>query len=336
MPELPEVETVIRGLSKHLPNQTIKSLTAPAWPNNKHKRSLLLHSGLTESNAEGHKITSLERRGKGIIINLDNGLSFLIHLKMTGQLIYIPSLVIPEPARPGKAEGHAGSTLGVKAGIQKEKPETRLNFGHPDDNFLASMPSKHTRVIFELTPPHSPADQLTHSSNFLYFNDQRLFGWVKLLPTTEVFNDPFIAKLGPEPLTKDFNTDLLWATLKRRPNSNIKSIILDQSVTSGVGNIYADESLFTAGIRPTRLAKNISKPEADKLVTTIKDALSLGIKYSGTSISHYKTGEGATGQMQNHLNMYGRTDQPCPSCKNLVHKIRVAGRGTHYCPTCQK
>jgi formamidopyrimidine-DNA glycosylase len=290
MPELPEVETVIRGLGKLLPGQTIKKVEVLT------PRSFLWTAPIKKPTiTEGLKVLSLARRGKGIIINLSKGFSLLIHLKMTGQLIYVP--------RGGK----------------------RLNYGHPDDNFLTTMPSRHTRIIFELT------------KGKLYFNDQRLFGWVKLMPTDEVANDSFIKKLGPEPLTPDFNPEMFWEILKRRKNSNIKSIILDQAVTSGVGNIYADESLFAARIRPTRLAKNITKPEATKLVKAIKDALALGIKHSGTSISHYKMGNGAPGSMQNYLKMYGHDNEPCPGrCGGTIKKIRIAGRGTHYCPICQK
>lgn len=288
MPELPEVETVVRGLGQYLPGQTIKNVEIIV------SRSFLWSTSLPNPNViMGLKVLSLSRRGKGIIIHLSKGYCLLIHLKMTGQLIYVDK-------------------------------SARLNFGHPDANFITSMPSRHTRVWFQL------------SKGKLYFNDQRLFGWVKLTHEDLLDQDPFLKKLGPEPFTEEFNPEMLYSTTQRRPKATIKSIILDQSVVTGVGNIYADEALFLAGIRPTRTGASITKPEATKLTKAIKDVLKKGIKYSGTSMSHYRTGEGAQGKMQNYLNMYGRKDLPCPTCGKPIHKIRVAGRGTHFCPNCQK
>ena len=194
----------------------------------------------------------------------------------------------------------------------------------PDSNFLASMPSPHTRVFFPLT------------KGTLYFNDQRKFGYVKLTREELLPTDPFLRKLGPEPLGPEFTNDILWSAIQRRPRATIKSIILDQSVVVGVGNIYADEALFLAGILPTRQGNQITKPESDRLTSAIKKILLLGIKHSGTSISHYKTSTGATGKMQNHLKVYSRKGAPCPACKNPIQKTRTAGRGTHFCPICQK
>ena len=294
MPELPEVETVVRGLGQYLPGQTIKDVEILK------PRSFLIDEEIPRPARDdispvikGLKILSLSRRGKGIIIHLTKGFCLLIHLKMTGQLIYVDKTA-------------------------------RLNFGHPDANFISTMPSRHTRVWFTL------------SSGKLYFNDQRLFGWVKLTREDLLDQDPFLSKLGPEPFDAAFTPELLHTITQRRPKATIKSIIMDQAVVTGVGNIYADEALYLARIQPTRPGADITQAEAATLTKAIQDVLKKGIKYSGTSMSHYRTGEGATGKMQNYLNMYGRKDQPCPSCGNPIHKIRVAGRGTHYCPTCQR
>ncbi|MEZ4210667.1 MAG: DNA-formamidopyrimidine glycosylase [Patescibacteria group bacterium] len=288
MPELPEVETVVRGLTKHIVGQKIKSVKIL------HPRSFVWdHSmGPIQPSITDLTINKIYRRGKGIIINLSKDLSILIHLKMTGQLIYV--------------EG-----------------KSRLNFGHPDPNFTLQMPSKHTRVILSL------------SKGTLYFNDQRLFGWVKIIPTNEIPNDKFIRNLGPEPFDLKFNLDYLWPILKRRAKSNIKSIIMDQSVVTGVGNIYADESLFLSGLKPTRLGIKLTQKQAAELIKNIQGVLKKGIKYMGTSISHYKTDEGASGKMQNHLNVYGRKGLPCKNCGQPISKTRLNGRGTHYCHTCQ-
>lgn len=297
MPELPEVETVVRGLNQHLVGQTIKNIEILK------PRSFLVEKEILptrlgkqvqdgESLLVGLKVLSLSRRGKGILIHLSQNYCLLIHLKMTGQLVYVDK-------------------------------SARLNFGHPDPNFISTMPSRHTRVWFQL------------SKGKLYFNDQRLFGYIKLTTEDLLADDPFIKRLGVEPLTPDFTPTFLRDLTQRRGGSNIKSILLDQSGVVGVGNIYADEALYLAKIQPTRLGRSLTDTEISALAKAIKQVLTLGIKHSGTSISHYKTGEGATGQMQNYLNMYGRKDEPCPSCGSPIVKTRVAGRGTHYCPTCQ-
>lgn len=289
MPELPEVETVVRGLSKYLPGQTIKDVEILSVP------SFLWSKDLPNPKVVfGLKVLSLSRRGKGIIIHLSKGYCLLIHLKMTGQLVY----------------------------VAKDK-KTRLNFGHPDPNFIASMPSRHTRCYLTLT------------KGALYFNDQRKFGWVKLTRDEFLEHDPFIRRLGPEPLTSAFTLDHLTALAKRRARSSIKATLLDQGGFVGVGNIYADEALFEAGIRPNRLGQSLTADELARLFRAIKKVLRLGIRHYGTSISHYKTGEGASGKMQNYLKVYGRSGLPCKVCRTPLIKTRAAGRGTHYCPTCQ-
>jgi formamidopyrimidine-DNA glycosylase len=289
MPELPEVETVVRGLSKHLPGQTIKQVEILS------AKSFLWSAKLKDPSViSGLKILSLSRRGKGIVIQLTKGYCLLIHLKMTGQLIYI------------------------------DKTQRRLNYGHPDQNFLDSMPSRHTRAY------------LTLSKGTLYFNDQRRFGWIKLTREEWLDDDPFLKKLGVEPLSKKFSLAHFSALLTRRSKSTIKAVLLDQTGVVGVGNIYADEILFDSKIRPTRLAQALTPKEIASLFASIPRILKLGIKHSGTSINTYKTPSGSPGQMQNYLMAYEQDKKPCKVCGGKIQKIRVAGRGTHYCPHCQK
>lgn len=323
MPELPEVETVVRGL-KRLLNQTIQKVVI------KDKRSWKNHPASKQASGgtrlEGLRIIGLKRRGKGIIVNLSRGTSLLIHLKMTGQLIYIPRHAeLGSASRSRNKFGMTERSFGMTKG--------RLNLGHPTKDFVGPMPGKHTRVIFKLSPTRSPANPPTRS-NTLYFNDQRLFGWIKVLPTKELEKDPFIKKLGPEPFT--LAADELYEKIKKRPKSSVKAILLNQSVITGLGNIYTDEVLFEAGIRPTRKGRNITKKDAENLIKTAKKVLKKGIKYSGTSIVNYKTPEGSPGRMQNYLKVYSRNGLPCRKCRTPISKIRVAGRGTHYCPNCQK
>jgi formamidopyrimidine-DNA glycosylase len=326
MPELPEVETVVRGLTKHIIGQTINDVEVL------HKKSFL------GKKPTGLKIKGISRRGKGIIIELTKDTSLLIHLKMTGQLIYISGSPI-KPRMTKKEENcHAEFSSASKI-LKRVQDDNRLNFGHPTDDFTNSMPSKHTRVIFKL------------SGGTLYFNDQRIFGWIKALPTKDILSDPFIKKLGPEPFLTPYTMSTymngrsimgtisiaqILGHLKRRPKSSIKATLLDQSVLTGLGNIYVDEILFEAGIRPTRKSASITKLEAEKLVRAIKKILKKGIKHSGTSIINYKTPEGSMGRMQNYLQVYMQEKNPCKVCKSPILKTRVAGRGTHFCKTCQK
>ena len=301
MPELPEVETFVQGLKIPLVGQTIKNIKKL------HPKSLQLASGLSLNKLKGLKILNLRRAGKAIIIDLTKQLSLLIHLKMTGQLIYIPHSL---SSRPSSSE--------------RRDLSTRLNLGHPTADFINSMPSKHTRIIFKL------------SKGTLYFNDQRIFGWIKAMPIKNIATNSFVKNLGPDALSKFFNPNILEQVVNRKSKSSIKSIILDQSNIAGIGNIYADESLFLAGIKPDRKANTLNQSEIKKLTQTIKQVLKKGIKYSGTSISNYKTPKGTLGKMQNYLKVYKRAGLPCKKCKTLIKKIKTAGRGTHFCPTCQR
>jgi formamidopyrimidine-DNA glycosylase len=333
MPELPEVETVRRGLEKVLVGQTIRSGDIL------YKKSFFPAKGLTAKSLAGLKVKSVARQGKALVITLSKDLSLLIHLKMTGQLIYVSGSPMSErSASDSRMTGEGSHAELVSASnnqtlnhLSKNKLKSvqgdergRLNLGHPSNDFVATMPSSHTRVIFNF------------AKGTLYFNDQRKFGWVKLLPSKLVAEDNFIQKLGIEPFDNRFTPDYLWSIIQRRPKSNIKAIISDQSLVAGLGNIYSDEALFFAGIVPTRLGKNVKRAEVTKLAGAMKKVLELGIKYNGTSLTHHRTPEGSTGDMQKFLMVYDRKGLPCKKCKTIIKKIRLNGRGTNYCPKCQK
>ena len=322
MPELPEVETVVRGLTRYIVGQRIKDIKIL------NKKSFIVTPRLRPPRARlrsgnNLKIQKIDRRGKAVIITLSKGLSLLIHLKMTGQLIYLPTGRQVSPSSR-HAEFISASPRKILKRVQDDGKGKRLNFGHPTSDFATEMPSSHTRVIFEL------------SKGTLYFNDQRKFGWVKLVQTKDVEKDKFISKLGVEPLSKSFTADVLWQAIQRHPNSPIKSTIMDQSLVTGVGNIYSDEALFVAGIRPDRKGKTITKPESKKLASAIKKVLELGIKHAGTSIANYKNAEGLPGRMQNYLKVYGRKNLVCPHKCGTIKSIRIGGRSAHFCSLCQK
>jgi formamidopyrimidine-DNA glycosylase len=188
-----------------------------------------------------------------------------------------------------------------------------------------SLPDRSTKVIFKLS-----------DGSKLFFNDQRIFGWIKLVPQTEVMRDSLIARLGPEPLTEAFELPQFAAVLARRPKAPIKAVILDQSTVAGVGNIYADESLHLAKIHPATPAAKLRPAQVKRLYEAIKTIIALGVKHGGTSFTNYVNALGGRGDYLHHARVFRRQGLTCPVCGTVIIKTRVAGRGTHLCPRCQR
>jgi formamidopyrimidine-DNA glycosylase len=283
MPELPEVETVRRGLNTLIIGRVVREVThdtPKSFPNS----TADVRQFLT-----GAKITDVRRRAKVLMIDLSSDYSLVIHLKMTGQLVYIG--------------------------------ETRFGAGHPSDSLVNVLPDKSTRVTLEF-----------RDGTHLYFNDQRKFGWMKLIPTAEIPNMDFMKKVGPEPLETDFTAAQFAQRFKRRAKTSIKAAILDQSVIAGVGNIYADESLWGAKIHPRRLVESITKREFETLYTELRVVMNLAIEKGGSSNHTYINAEGKKGSYMDFARVFRREGLPCPRCGTIIEKIRVAGRGTHFCP----
>jgi formamidopyrimidine-DNA glycosylase len=292
MPELPEVETVKRGLARLLPGLTVNDVlhdNAKSFPNATHDVQEFLI---------GAKVVEVTRRAKVLLIELSSKYSLVIHLKMTGQLVY---------------RGDTTDGAGVRFGA-----------GHPNASLIGELPDKSTRVIFTF-------DNGAH----LYFNDQRKFGWVRLLPTAEVPMIDFMQRVGPEPLSDEFTSQQMYERLQRRKNTNIKAALLDQSVIAGVGNIYADESLWGAKIHPAAIVTNVSEASIEALYMALRDVLQLSIDKGGSTDQHYVDAEGKPGKYLTFANVFRREGQPCPRCGSIIEKSRVAGRGTHTCPKCQ-
>lgn len=201
----------------------------------------------------------------------------------------------------------------------------RFAGGHPTESMALELPDRSTRVVFRFI-----------NGDQLYFNDQRKFGWVKLVPQHEVADDALIKRLGPEALSDEFSVTYLGAQLARHGRAPVKAVILDQSTVAGVGNIYADESLHLAKIHPRRLAGSLTPAEVKRLHVAVRKIIGLGIEHGGTSFAHYVNSLGGKGDYLEHARVFRRQGQPCPVCGTLIDKIRVAGRGTHVCPKCQK
>lgn len=286
MPELPEVETVRRGLHELILQKTIQQVdhdTPKGFPNAPADvRAFLI----------GSQIIEIRRRAKVLIIELSSGYALVIHLKMTGQLVYVG--------------------------------EKRFGAGHPNDSLVHELPDKSTRVTLTFT-----------DDSRLFFNDQRKFGWVKLMPLLEVPNIDFMKKVGPEPLEADFTSEQFRERFKRRAKTNIKAALLDQSVIAGVGNIYADESLWGAKIHPRTLVGAVNDHEFDTLYHELRSVMNLAIEKGGSSDRNYINAEGKKGSYLDFARVFRREGQACPRCGATVEKLRVAGRGTHICPVCQ-
>lgn len=288
MPELPEVETVRRGLAELLPGRTVAAaheIDSPkSFPNTKGDINQFL---------VGARIAAVRRRAKVLMIDLSSEYTLVIHLKMTGQLVF--------------------------------RGKTSFGAGHPNESLIGELPDRSTRVVIDFS-----------DGSHLYFNDQRKFGWVKLLPTIEVPAIDFMKKVGPEPLEADFSPEEFRERFKRRSKTNIKAALLDQTVVAGVGNIYADESLWGARIDPRRLVKDIADDEFLLLYNELREVMNLAIEKGGSTDKNYVNAEGKRGSYMDFARVFRREGQACPRCGDTIIKIRHAGRGTHFCQTCQK
>ena len=287
VPELPEVETVKRGLNDLIVGKVITAVHHNAdksFPNAQQD---------VERFVVGASIVMVKRRAKVLLIELSTAYTLLIHLKMTGQLVFVG--------------------------------QERFGAGHPNDSLIGTLPDKSTRVTV----------QFSDETN-LYFNDQRRFGWVKLVPTVQVSEIDFMKKLGPEPLSADFNPAAFREQLHKRPNSMIKAVLLDQTVIAGVGNIYADESLWAARIHPETRVKDITVRKLNTLFIELQAVLQLSIEKGGSSDKNYVNAEGKKGSYISFARVFRREGKPCSRCNTTIVKTRVAGRGTHICPKCQR
>ncbi len=288
MPELPEVETVKRGLAGLLVGKVIQNAYHIESPKSFPNSQVDITQFLT-----GAAVSGVRRRAKVLLIDLTSGYSLVIHLKMTGQLVF--------------------------------RGEDVFGAGHPNDSLIGELPDRSTRVVIEFT-----------EGSHLYFNDQRKFGWVKLLPTIEVPSIDFMKKVGPEPLEADFSAQQFADRFSRRANTNIKAALLDQTVVAGVGNIYADESLWGAKIDPRRLVKSLSSDEFALLYTELRQVMNLAIEKGGSTDKNYVNAEGKRGSYMDFARVFRREGQACPRCETTIIKFKHAGRGTHVCEQCQK
>jgi formamidopyrimidine-DNA glycosylase len=266
MPELPEVETIVGELRRHIAGKTIAAVRL-FWP-----RTVEGDAREFRRRLGGLTVAAVSRRGKYIGLEGTDGTFFTIHLRMTGKLVM--------DAAPGDR--------------------------------------KHLRAQFTF-----------RDGTALYFIDARKFGRMRLWPC----RGQACPGLGPEPLRQPTVLAALRGLHTMRP---IKTVLLDQAILAGIGNIYADEALFAAGIHPLQPASGLSDEQALRLSRSVPQTLKLAIGRRGTTLRNYRTVADQSGENQEHLNVYGRSGLPCFSCGSPIAKLRISGRSAHFCPRCQK
>ncbi|OGD62980.1 hypothetical protein A2160_04430 [Candidatus Beckwithbacteria bacterium RBG_13_42_9] len=298
MPELPEVETIRRQLQQAVAGKKIA------------KVEILREKSFQgdSQNLIGKTINAVDRRAKVLVIRLcGSQVSYLlIHLKLTGQLIY-------QDNKRSRLQGYKVTSLHGE----------RIVGGHPTLDWVGQLPSKHTRVVIHFT-----------DESRLFFNDQRVFGWLKLIEAEKDLVKELGRVGGIEPLTKEFSLENFKKVLSKtgRP---IKIVLMDQALIAGVGNIYASDALWLAKISPVKPAKELSESEMEKLKEAIEKVLQLGIKYGGASENTYRQLSGLGGKYQEHFLVYQKEGEECLHCGTTIKKMRLGGRGTCYCPKCQ-
>lgn len=282
MPELPEVETIRLGLKDFVLNKKIVRVEV------KCKKSFVGD----KKKIVQRKFAEIGRRGKALIFRLDGVAYMMVHLRMTGQMIYV-----------GNEERFAG--------------------GHPSENFVEELPNKQTRVIFYF-----------EDGSKMFFNDQRKFGFCKVMNREELEKDEFLKKLGKEPW--DCEKGDFYRKIHGK-NVNIKTALLDQSVIAGLGNIYADETLYLSEVHPETKCNKIDREKCEEIVKNAGKVMKKSIELGGSTIRNYVKADGTRGNyLDRFAKAYGREGKVCERCGEMIKKIRVAGRGTYYCPKCQR
>lgn len=304
MPELPEVQTTVNGLREH----TIGLKIVSVWTNYNSKYFKgsdtikdPSYFKIFKKDVTGQQIVKIERRAKNILIFLGNGKVILVHMKMTGHLLY------------GRYKFIAKNIKDPWEAIEPEGLKDPFN----------------KRVRFVIT---------FNNKKHLALSDTRKFAKVTLLSGKDLHDSIHLKDLGPEPLHDNFTYELFVQILSKKPNQKIKLALMDQTLIAGIGNIYADESLFRAGIHPTTKVSDVSKQKLRQLFKAIRQTLSQGIDLGGDSMSDYRNITGTKGNFQEEHRAYQRTGEKCSKkgCKGKICRIVVGGRATHYCNVHQK
>ncbi len=312
MPELPEVENLRIGLTRVIVGQKIRRVEVkkPKLVSGKGtlrtpsiKKKIAFIKGL-----KGERFAGVERRAKNLIFKLSHGKIILVHLKMSGQFVYKPK---------------AGLKM-VSGGPARNAYSMAIAGGHPIELSETELPNKHTHVTFELE----------HGN--LYYNDTRMFGYLLYYKDGKSFEaENHFGLLGVEPLSNKFTLKYFKDELKEK-NGKIKAVLMDQKIVTGLGNIYADESLFEARIRPDRNSYSLSAPEVARLHKAILRILRRAVKVGGSSVATYRLLDTSRGNYAREHKVYGKKGGMCPNCGKPLQKTTIQGRTTIFCQSCQK
>jgi formamidopyrimidine-DNA glycosylase len=308
MPELPEVQTTVNGINEYLKGHTI----ADAWSGYKS----VSHKGADnikdpayftyfKKEVLGAKIVNASRRGKNVLIHLSNGKTILIHMKMTGHVMHGEYKKLPKKDIQGETWRPA----------------------HPTDKALNDPFNRFIHFVLAFS-----------NGIHMVMSDMRKFAKVTLIKSAELHTSPHLASHGPEPLENSFGIKEFKEAILKKPNGPIKLVLMNPEVVSGIGNIYSDEILWSAGIHPLEKVKNVPETKWPIILKATKEILMRGIDFGGDSMSDYRNIKGERGKFQNKHNTYRKTGEKCSkhSCKGTIVRLKMGGRSAHFCDTHQK
>jgi len=306
MPELPEVTTTVNGLKKALRGLSFldvwtdlsKEKVIKQFENTIKSKKFFINF---KKQIKNQKITSVERRAKNILINLTSGKTILIHLKMTGHII-----------------------------VGKYNYNKKLNKWTPDKKERKELHDPYNRFIHAVFP--------LSNGKAMVFCDSRKFGKITMIDTVTAHETIHLNKLGPEPLEKTFTFEKFKERLLLKQNKNIKTVLMDQSIIAGIGNIYSDEMLWLSNINPESKPNKIPNKNLKLLFISMKKVLNKGIDFGGDSMSDYRDTNGKRGNFQNHHNVYRKNKEKCgkKGCRGVIMRKVLDGRSAHFCDTHQK
>ncbi len=328
MPELPEVQTTANMLNKVLPGLEISDVWTEyggkihnGKANIKNKKYFLKF----KKDIVGQKIKSVTRRGKNVLIHLSNRKTILVHMKMTGHLLF-------------GAYRKADATCKKRETNHKKIPKNKFQIPNgwenekwiPQENLkspLWNSFNRFIRLVFILS-----------NGKHLVLSDMRKFAKVTLLETNSLEDSEDLKYLGPEPLEKYFNFKKFKERILKLPNKKIKTALMDQNLIAGVGNIYSDEILWKTSVHPEEKAGNIPDKKLKEIFLSMKKLLKKGIDFGGDSMSDYRNPKGEKGAFQLHHKVYGRYKKKClkRGCQGEIKRQKVNGRSAHFCPDHQK
>ncbi len=305
MPELPEVQTTVNGINKYALGLKIKDVwsdyKSPHFAGKDNIKNPDFYISFRKA-VIGASIKNASRRAKNVLIHLSNGNTIILHMKMTGHVLY-------GKYEKRKIEGKE-SWFAIEAGPLRDDPFNR-----------------HVRLVFSLS-----------NGKHLALSDMRRFAKITFAKTAELETSFHLSESGPEPLDTNFTAHMLQERLMLRPNGPIKTVLMDHTIVAGVGNIYSDEILWRVNIHPLKKVKDVSPRSFPLIFKAMRETLERGIDFGGDSMSDYRNILGESGEFQDRHNAYRKTGLRCTKkgCKGTIIRLKIGGRSAHFCDAHQK